>query len=89
MRIRMLRNALGSPDGTNLYQYEAGTVYSASETVYDATPLPLSERLAALFVAEGWAEAADDTPKGRTSPAASPSQDKPNEPSEPAQEAQE
>ena len=51
MRIRMLRDAKGSPDATNSYHYEAGQVYTPGET----GPLPISEGLAALFVAEGWA----------------------------------
>lgn len=64
MRIRMLRSALGSPDGSNVYGYEAGHNYLASDPhqetgAYAASPLPLSNRLAALFVAEGWAEDTD------------------------------
>lgn len=57
MRIRMQRNALGSPDASNVYHYEAGAVYTASADLSITRPLPISERLAALFVAEGWAEA--------------------------------
>lgn len=75
MRIRMLRGALGSPDGTNVYGYEAGSNYLASaphqETGdYAAAPLPLSERLAALFVAEGWAVELTDA-NANNAPAAS------------------
>lgn len=75
MRIRMLRGALGSPDGINVYGYEAGSNYLASaphqETgEYAAAPLPLSERLAALFVAEGWAVELADA-NANNAPAAS------------------
>jgi hypothetical protein len=57
MRIKMLRGAVGSPDGMNVYGYEKGETYTASAPLDLAShPLPVSGTLAALFVAEGWAE---------------------------------
>lgn len=57
MRIKMLRGAVASPDGMNVYGYEAGETYTASTPLDHSThPLPVSELLARLFVAEGWAE---------------------------------
>lgn len=52
MRIRMLRTAKGSPDGVNVYHYEAGQVLDSGSPV----PLPISDALASLYVSEGWAE---------------------------------
>lgn len=65
MRIRMNRDALGSPDGINVYNFEAGMNYASSDAhqetgEYVSSPLPLSHELAAHFVTMGWAQDADN-----------------------------
>lgn len=50
MRIRMKERRDGSPNGRDVYTYEAGETYDA-----DTMP-PVDDDLAAVFVREGWAE---------------------------------
>ena len=44
MKVRMLVSKLGSPDGIRVHDYEVGKEYD------------LPDRLANIFIAEGWAE---------------------------------
>jgi hypothetical protein len=50
MKVRMLRDAPGSPDGVTVNQYANGEVYEVTESLGDA------------FLAEGFAEAYKDVP---------------------------
>ena len=56
MRIRMKERRDGSPNGRDVYTYEAGETYDA-----DTTP-PVDDDLAAVFVREGWADDATKAP---------------------------
>ena len=57
MKVKMLVSHSGSPDGIQVFLYESGKEYD------------LPDRLAAIFLAEGWAENAiehEPTPQYET-----------------------
>lgn len=62
-RIRMIQTRFGSPDGIQVFQYQAGQVYTVPDSLAD------------VFLAQGWAEE-DKTLDGRmeTKQAAAPEQ---------------
>jgi hypothetical protein len=55
MRVRMLKAVQGSPDGVTVRRYEAGSEHDLSSSSGERD-------LAAVFVREGWAEAAAQAP---------------------------
>lgn len=56
MHLRMKETRAGSPNGRDVFSYAAGETYSDSSTPR------LSADLAAVFLAEGWAEEVQEAP---------------------------
>ncbi|GEM_PF-5381030 len=68
MKLRMKVTQNGSPDGYEVYAYQAGGEYSLTSTP------PLSNDLAAVFLREGWAEEIAEAPfrESESAPAVAP-----------------